>query len=108
MQAYELIAAIEKVQDQNPWDHDIWNFLEKEVYPLGANAKDKRAIQRMAAQFIICGGKLYKRGHQGMHNLCVDAEESKRLIEAIHGGDCDLHMSGVMLAWKIFKQGYYW
>lgn len=43
--AYELIAAIDEVQDQNPWYHDIWNFLENEVYPLGANAKDKRAIR---------------------------------------------------------------
>ena len=42
--AYESIAAIEKVQDENPWSYDVWNFLEKEAYPPGANAKDKRAI----------------------------------------------------------------
>ena len=63
----ELIAAIDEVQDQNPWFYDVWNFLENEAYPPGANAKDKRAIRRMAAQFIVCGGKLYKRGHLGMH-----------------------------------------
>ena len=106
--AYELIAAIDEVQDENPWYYDVWNFLEKEAYPPGANAKDKRAIRRMVALFIICGSKLYKRGHLGIHKLCVDAEESKRLMEAIHRGECGAHMNGVMLARKILRQGYCW
>ena len=78
------------------------------MYPPEANAKDKRAIRRMAVQFIICRGKLYKRGHLGMHKLCVEVEESKRLMEAIQGGECGAHMNGVMLARKILRQGYYW
>jgi len=106
--AYESIVTIEEVQDENPWYYDVWNFLEKEVYPPGANAKDKRAIRRMAAQFIICWGKLYKRGHLGMHKLCVEVEESKCLMEAIHGRECGAHMNGIMLARKILRQGYYW
>ena len=88
----QLLAAIDEVQDENPWYYDIWNFLEKEAYPPGVNAKDKRVIRRMAVQFIICGGKLYKRGHLGIHKLCVETEESKRL----------------MLARNILRQGYYW
>lgn len=58
------------------------------MYPPGTNVKDKQGIQRMAVQFIICGGKLYKRDHLGMHKLCVEEEESKRLTEAIHGEEC--------------------
>ena len=27
--AYEMIAATEEVQDENPWYFDIWNFLER-------------------------------------------------------------------------------
>ncbi|KAI8019323.1 hypothetical protein LOK49_LG04G00648 [Camellia lanceoleosa] len=83
---YETIAVIDEVQDTNPWYYDIWNFLDKEAYPPGANAKDKRGIRRLAIQFIICGNKLYKRGHLGMHKLCVEEGESGRLMEAIHGG----------------------
>ncbi|XP_028064357.1 uncharacterized protein LOC114267516 [Camellia sinensis] len=51
--AYETIAVIDEVQDTNPWYYDIWNFLDKEAYPPGANAKDKRGIRRLAIQFII-------------------------------------------------------
>lgn len=106
--AYETIVAIDEVQDKNPWYYNIWNFLEKEMYPLVANTKDKRGIRCLAIQFIICGGKLYKRGHLGMHKLCVEEEESKRLMVAIHGGECGAHMNDVMLARKILRQGYYW
>ena len=106
--AYEMIATTEEVQDENPWYFDIWNFLERGAYPQGANTKDKRGIQRLATQFVICGDKLYKRGYLGMHKLCVEEEEAKRIMEAIHGGECGAHMNGVMLARKILRQGYYW
>lgn len=106
--AYEIIAVKDEAQDQNPWYSDVWNFLEKEVYLVGANAKDKRPIWWMAVQFIICRSKLYKRVHLGMHKLCVVAEESKHLMEGIHGGECRAHINGVMLARKILRQGYYW
>ena len=43
-----------------------------------------------------------------MHKLCVETEESKRLMEAIHGGECGAQMNGVILARKILRQGYYW
>ena len=43
-----------------------------------------------------------------MHKLCIEEEESTRLMEAIHGGECGVHMNGVMLAQKILRQGYYW
>ena len=62
----------------------------------------------MAAQFIVSGGKLYKRGHLRMHKLCVNVEESKHLMESIHGGECGAHIIEVMLARKILRQGYYW
>ena len=92
--AYESIIAIVDVQDENPWYYDVWNFLEKESYPPGINAKDKWAIRSMAAQYIICGGKLYKRGQLGMRKLCVEAKESKLLMEAIHGGEYRAHVNG--------------
>lgn len=63
MPAYKTVTAIDEVQDKNPWYYDIWNFLENEMYPLGANAKEKRGVRRLAVQSIICEGKLYKRGH---------------------------------------------
>ncbi|XP_028121776.1 uncharacterized protein LOC114319001 [Camellia sinensis] len=101
--AYEMIVVIEEAQDEGPWFFDIWNFLEKEVYSQAANAKDKREIRRLVTQFIICGDKLYKRGHLGMHKLCVEEDEAKRIMKAVHRGECGAHMNGLMLARKILR-----
>ncbi|XP_028121137.1 uncharacterized protein LOC114318441 [Camellia sinensis] len=91
---YEMITVIEEAQDEGHWYFEIWNFLEKETYPQGANAKDKRGIWSLATQFIICGYKLYRRGHLGTHKLCVEEDEAKCIIEVIHEGECEPHVNG--------------
>ncbi|XP_058198358.1 uncharacterized protein LOC131313879 [Rhododendron vialii] len=74
-------------------------------YPAEASKKDQLALRRIAAQYILCGGKLYKRSHCGMHKLCVNGSEATRIMEEVHEGVCGPHMSGVMLARKILRQG---
>ncbi|KAI8538447.1 hypothetical protein RHMOL_Rhmol09G0104400 [Rhododendron molle] len=61
--AYEYVNAIDDVDDGLPWYHDIWNFVERGEFPAGATRKDRVALQQLAAQYIICGGKLYRRSH---------------------------------------------
>lgn len=71
-------------------------------------AKSKQiALQKSTAQYIICGGKLYRRSYCGMHQLCVHGVEADRIIEEIHEGECGPHMNGLMLAKMILRQGYY-
>ncbi|XP_058198454.1 uncharacterized protein LOC131313976 [Rhododendron vialii] len=41
-----------------------------------------------------------------MHKLCVNGAEATRVIEEVHEGICGPHMSGVMLARKILRQGF--
>ncbi|XP_058216783.1 uncharacterized protein LOC131327654 [Rhododendron vialii] len=106
--AYQYVNSIDDVGDGLPWCHDIWNFVESGKYPADASKKDQLALRRIAAQYILCGGKLYKRSHCGMHKLCVSGSEATRIMEEVHEGVCGPHMSGVMLARKILRQGYFW
>ncbi|XP_070013524.1 uncharacterized protein [Nicotiana sylvestris] len=39
---------------------------------------------------------------------CVDAKEVSKLLEEIHGGTCDPHMNGFILAKKLLRAGYFW
>jgi len=96
MPAHEMVAATKEVQDKNPWYFDIWNFLKSSTYPQRANTKEKRGIRHMAAQFIICGDKLYRRGYLGMHKLCVEEKEAKCIMEAINGEECGAYMNGII------------
>lgn len=106
--AYEYVMSVGEIDDGLPRYHDIWNLVEKGEYPEGANKKDRIALQRLASQYILCGGRLYKRSYCGMHKLCIHGDDTKRVMEEIHKGICGPHMSGLMMAKKILRQGYFW
>lgn len=68
----EMIALINGEPDNgNPWYHDVWNLLEKGEYPVEADKKGRRALRLFATQFIICGGKLFKRSYDGIYLALV-------------------------------------
>ncbi|XP_058181261.1 uncharacterized protein LOC131299699 [Rhododendron vialii] len=66
------------------------------------------ALQKFAAQFVVCGGALYRKAHLGPNQLCVTTEESQKVMEEIHEGICGPHMSGATMVKNILHQGYYW
>jgi hypothetical protein len=90
------------------WYTDIQEYVENGRYPERATEKDKRAIRRLSAQFLICGGKLYRRSYYGTQQLCVDQKFGEKIMKDIHAGVCGPHMNGHMLAKKRLRQGYYW
>lgn len=105
---YYMVASVLDECDGLPWYTDIKNFICESKYPEGANEKDKRAIRRLAAQFILCEGDLYHRSYDGVQQRCVDQEQGRKIMEEIHGGVYRPHMNGHMLAKKISRQGCYW
>ncbi|XP_050222401.1 uncharacterized protein LOC126672494 [Mercurialis annua] len=69
-------------------------------YPVDATTKDRNLIQKLAQQFFLLHGKLYKR-HHDLHLLCIDEEKAKQLMEEVHSGVCGPHMNGKELSRKI-------
>ena len=78
-----------KLDDGLPWYHDIYHFLRLGVYPEATTAKDKRALRQLAAQFVICGEKLYRRSADGMLLLCLDRASTNRVMREVHAGFAD-------------------
>ena len=91
-----------------PWFHDIKKYLENQSFPSEINQTDKRTLRRLAMQFTLCGGHLYKRSHNHVLLRCVDRKEAEEIMREVHSGVCGPHMNGLMLAKKIMLQGYYW
>ena len=77
----EVNTLDEEENVELPWFVDVQNYIAHGLYPEESSGKDRRAIRRFAAQFIICGGKLYKRSYEGTHQLCVDMQEGQKIIE---------------------------
>ena len=80
-------------------------FLELGPYPDNADKRERHSIRMMAMQYILYGGRLYRRSYEGIHLCCLKKEEVKKVMEEIHQGICSPHMNGIMLAKKILRIG---
>ena len=95
-------------EEEVPWYYDIMKFLELGVYPDGFDQIKHCFIRMTATQYILCGGKLYRRTYDGIHLCCLRKEEAERVMKEVHQGICGSHINGRMLAKKILRIGYYW
>lgn len=89
-----------------PWFSDIKRYLEDRSFPPDARPRDRRTIQRLAMQFVICGDRLYKRSTNNILLRYLDEREAKEMIIQVHEGVCGPHMNGHRLAKKTLRLGY--
>ncbi|XP_057985279.1 uncharacterized protein LOC131170228 [Hevea brasiliensis] len=103
-----LIIAHLDLEDEMKLYEDIRRYLEVREYPQSANSRDRATIRRLATQFTLAGGQLYKRFFEGLLLLCVTKKRSEQIMEEVHAGVCGPHMKERVLAGKILRLGYYW
>ncbi|XP_027927761.1 uncharacterized protein LOC114184644 [Vigna unguiculata] len=99
---------IEEESDGKPWYFDIKHYLETREYPERATDNDKRALRRLAASFILNRDVLYKRNHDMVLLICVDAIEAEVILKDVHEGTFGTHMNGHSMVRKILRAGYFW
>ncbi|XP_070020938.1 uncharacterized protein [Nicotiana sylvestris] len=100
--------VVEEEIDDEPWFHDIKEYIKSGVYPAHAIGDQKRNIRHLASGFFLSGGILYKRTPDLGLLRCIDAKESSTIMAEVHSGVCGPHMNGYVLAKKILRAGYYW
>ncbi|XP_077242552.1 uncharacterized protein LOC143883073 [Tasmannia lanceolata] len=81
-----VIEIAARCPDGKPWYTDIKNLISGEGHPLGASGKERKTLQKLAANFVICGDQLYRRSFDGIQLLCVDEDKAVELIEQTHEG----------------------
>ncbi|XP_019239652.1 PREDICTED: uncharacterized protein LOC109219633 [Nicotiana attenuata] len=100
--------VVEEELDDEPWFHDIMEYIKSGVYPVQATRDQKRTIRRLASRFFLTGGILYKRTQDLGLLRCIDAKQASTIMAEVHSGVCGPHMSGYVLGKKILRGGYYW
>ncbi|XP_070045452.1 uncharacterized protein [Nicotiana tomentosiformis] len=73
-------AHVEEEFDENPWFHDIKEYLEKGEYPKNTTHTQKHTLQRLSNHFFYSGGILYIRTPDLGLLRSVDAKEASRLL----------------------------
>ena len=90
----------------NDWRTLYLDYLLHDTLP--ADKTEGRRLARRAKSFILVEGELYKRGHTGILQQCIPAEQGKLLLSDIHGGVCGHHAAPRTLVGNAFRQGFYW
>ncbi|PKI50214.1 hypothetical protein CRG98_029397, partial [Punica granatum] len=93
--------------DAKLWYKDIKNFLQTGQYPPFTYRRDWKMLKRLAIHYFLSGETLYRRSFDATLLRCIDEHEARRLMEEVHGGSCEPHMNGLMLAKKLMCLGYY-
>ncbi|XP_077230141.1 uncharacterized protein LOC143863343 [Tasmannia lanceolata] len=104
----DVIEITARCPDGQPWFTDIKNFISGQGHPAEASSKERRTLQKLASNFVICGNELYCRSFDGIQLLCITEDQAAKILEETHEGVCGPHMNGKMLARKILRLGYYW
>ena len=81
--------------------------------PIRPKAKaEVRKLQHLALSYHMLGDDLAKtsftKNTPDPYLRCVDTEETRALMEEIHGGDCRNHSGRRSITHKIITLEYYW
>ena len=70
------IEEDEEKNGEGEWYSDNLQYLKDRTYPKSVDKSDQLTIKRLSTNYIICGERLYKRLHDGIHLLCMIAKEA--------------------------------
>ena len=62
----------------------------------------------MSKNYLIVDNTLYCRGVDSILQRCLTHEEAKVMLNDYHGGACGGNLSGLSIAQKILREGYFW
>jgi hypothetical protein len=92
----------------DPWYHDIFAYLKHGILPNNITSNLKRTFVKKTSRFVIIGDTLYCRSIKGTLLHCLNPDEALTTLTEVHNGICGSHSSGLTLAKKLLRTGYYW
>eukprot|EP01018_Ginkgo_biloba_P003213 Gb_02591 [translate_table: standard] len=104
----ELKMVCKIIGPNSPRYHDIYTYLHDHILPLNLSYKQRKSFIQRASRYVILGNALYHRGYDGTLLKYLNSEEANLAIKEVHEGICGSHTSGMVLAKKLVRIGYYW
>jgi hypothetical protein len=88
------------------WIMEIRDYLKYNILPDEHASAEQ--IVRVAKQYTLVEGDLYRCGTDGILLRCITQEASCKLLVEIHGGECGNHASPHTLVGKAIRYGFHW
>ncbi|KAI5343814.1 hypothetical protein L3X38_011690 [Prunus dulcis] len=94
------------VRYEDTWMSHIYLYLTNGTLP--EDKAQARKLRYRAARYAVINDVLYKRGYTTPYLKCLTAEQGDYVLREIHNGVCGDHSGSRSLAYKAFRQGYFW
>jgi len=104
----ESTMVCEIVGPNSPWYQYFYTYLHDHVFPPNLLRNQRKNFIQCASRFTLLGGTIYCRGYDGTLLRCLDLVEANLAVKDVHEGICGAHTSGMVLAKKLLRTGYYW
>ncbi|XP_074337277.1 uncharacterized protein LOC141674473 [Apium graveolens] len=95
-----------EIRQGNDWMTPLRNFLEKGILP--PDRREALKIKYRASNYTIINGRMYRRSVSQPLLRCLNTEEQRQALEAVHEEICGEHLAGRSLPFKILCQGFFW
>ncbi|XP_034202236.1 uncharacterized protein LOC117617090 [Prunus dulcis] len=94
------------VRYEDTWMSPIYLYLTNGTLP--EDKAQARKLKYRSARYTVINDVLYKRGYTTPYLKCLTAERGDYVLREIHNGVCGDHSGSRSLAYKVFRQGYFW
>ncbi|XP_037496243.1 uncharacterized protein LOC119370993 [Jatropha curcas] len=80
--------------EEEPWFTDIMRYMKDGTFSDDATKEDRAVLRKMALNYVLADGKLYKRAWDGMLLRCVSKKEGEDIMRKVHEGVCGHNEEG--------------
>ncbi|KAI5324765.1 hypothetical protein L3X38_033838 [Prunus dulcis] len=94
------------VRYEDTWMSPIYSYLTNGTLP--EDKAQARKLRYRSARYTVINDVLYKHGYTTPYLKCLTAEQGEYILREIHSGVCGDHSGSRSLAYKAFRQGYFW
>ena len=87
---------------------EIVSYLVNRTYPTGLSREEKSVFQNKVAPYTIIQGILFRIGADEQLKRCLEKQERKQVMRALHSGPSGGHFAAATTANRIRSAGYWW
>ena len=90
------------------WSETVVSLLTVGKLRLSDSWDDNLALIEQSRNYSMIAGRLYKRGHDEVLRLCIDAREAKPYLEQAHVAIGNMHMAPEQTLRRVERMGVFW
>jgi len=100
------VMTLNKTSAPESWMTPIKTFLADGVLPI--DVVEAQRLKKSSARYTLIDGHMFRFWFSRPLLMCIEKEESNRIMSELHEGICGNHVGGRTLLLRALRAGYFW